>query len=309
MPMKFLLSFLILPFFLASVIPQDDFARLTQTSQYRYDIKVEMVGLFATVLDRSGRLVTDLTCNDFVLYDQGKPQVITQFSYEYLPLSVVILLDTSSSMDGEKLEDARKSLVQFLKRLKRGDEAMLIEFRGRPRVTQPFTEKFSLIERDLRQLEGAGSTALYDAVLMALDQIQSAHNRRRTILLISDGINTYGRAHLDDTVSGLRKHGVELFAIGLESGVPEELRGILSTRRILDKLTQSAGGESFIISDSKDLRRISGIISDQMHNQYSFGYYPPKTSEGEWRNIRLETRTQGFRVVPSRAGYYASSND
>jgi VWFA-related protein len=182
---------------------------------------------------------------------------------------------------------------------------MLIEFRGRPSITQPFTEKFSLIERDLRQLEGRGSTALYDAVLMALDQIESAHNRRRTILLISDGINTYGRARLEDTVAGLRRHGVELFAIGLESGVPEELRGLLSTRWVLNELTQSAGGESFIISDSRNLRRISCIISDQMHNQYSFGYYPPKTSEGEWRSIRLETRSRGFTVVASRAGYYA----
>jgi VWFA-related protein len=144
---------------------------------------------------------------------------------------------------------------------------------------------------------------------VALDQIQFAHNRRQTILLISDGINTYGKAHLEDTIAGLRRHGVELFAIGLESGVPEDLRPILSTRWVLNRLTQSAGGESFIISNSRDLRRISGIISDQMHNQYSFAYYPPKTSEGEWRNIRLETRSRGLRVVPSRTGYYASSND
>jgi len=307
--MKLLVVFLLLLLFIGAVIPQEGAARLTQTAQYLYDVKVEMVGLFATVLDRSGRLVTDLTRDDFILYDEGKPQVITQFSREYIPLSVLILLDTSSSMDGEKLDDARKSLVEFLKRLNRGDEAMLIEFRSRASVAQPFTEKFSLIERGLKQLEGNGSTALYDAVLMALDQIKSAHNSRQTILLISDGINTYGKAHLEDTVSGLRRHGVELFAIGLESGVPEELRGILSTRWVLNKLTQSAGGEFFVVSDSKNLRRISSIISDQMHNQYSFGYYPPTTREGEWRNIRLETRAQGFTVVPSRTGYYASSND
>jgi Ca-activated chloride channel family protein len=307
--MKLLLSFLISLLFLGIVIPQEGPARFMQIPQYRYNVKVEMVGLFATVLDRSGKLVTDLTRDDFVLYDEGRPQVITQFSREYIPLSVLILLDTSSSMDGEKLDDARRSLVHFLKRLHRGDEAMLIEFRNKPSITQPFTEKFFLIERYLKQLEGIGSTALYDAVLMALDQIKSAHNPRRTILLISDGINTYGRARLEDTVTGLRRHGVELFAIGLESGVPEELRGLLSTRWVLNKLTQSAGGESFIVSNPKELRRISSIISDQMHNQYSFGYYPPKTREGEWRNIRLETRIQGFTVVPSRTGYYALSID
>jgi Ca-activated chloride channel family protein len=278
-----------------------------QDLPYRYDVTVELVGLYATVLDRAGRLVTDLNQDDFVLYDDDTPQVISQFSREYIPLSIVLLLDTSGSMDGEKLDNACKSLVQFLKSLNRGDEVMLMEFRSRPRVVQPFSQDFGRIERDLRQLEGDGSTALYDAILAALDQIQSAHNRRRAVLLVSDGINTYGKARLEDTVVGLRKHGIELYAIGLETELPEEANDNLMTRSVLDRLTRSAGGVSFIIHDSRDLKRICAMISEQMHNQYFFGYYPPKTLEGEWRTIRLETKTRGFRVIASKAGYYASS--
>jgi Ca-activated chloride channel family protein len=280
---------------------------IAQDLPYRYDVKVELVGLYATVLDRSGKLVTHLNQHDFVLYDDGKPQAISLFSREYIPMSIVLLLDTSGSMDGEKLDNARKSLLQFLKSLNRGDEVMLMEFRAKPRVVQPFSENFSNIERDLRHLEGNGSTALYDAILAALNQVKSAHNRRRAVLLVSDGINTYGKARLEDTVVGLRQQGIELYAIGLETELPEEAKDRLVTRTILDRLTQSAGGESFIISDSRDLKRICAMISDQMHNQYSFGYYPPKTMEGEWRTIRLETKARGFRVIASKAGYYASS--
>ena len=276
-----------------------------QDSPYRYDIKVELVALYATVFDRSGKLVTDLHRDDFILYDEGKPQVISQFSREYIPLSIVLLLDTSGSMDGQKLDYACKSLVQFLKSLNRGDEVMLMDFRNKPRVVRPFNENFGEIERDLRQLEGSGSTALYDAILAALDQIQSAHNRRRAILLLSDGINTYGKARLEDTVAGLRKRGIELYAIGLETELPEDADDKIVTRSVLDKLTQSAGGESFIIGDPRNLKRICAMISDRMHNQYSFGYYPPETTEGEWRTIKLETRIRGYRVIASKAGYYA----
>lgn len=277
-------------------------------SPYRYDVRVEMVGLFASVLDRSGRLVNDLDQKDFVLYENDKQQTITQFSREYIPLSIIILLDTSGSMDGEKLENARKSIMHFLKHLNRGDEAMLIEFRNKPRVVQPFTGQFGKIGGDLKRLEGNGSTALYDAVLASLDQMQTAHNRRRAVLLISDGINTYGKARLEDAVFALKRHGIELFSIGLQTQLPEEIQEGPAMRKVLDRLTQSAGGEAFIVDDSRDLSRICSIISDRMHNQYSLGYYPPETTDGEWRAIRLVTKVRGFRVIASKTGYFASKS-
>lgn len=127
-------------------------------------------------------------------------------------------------------------------------------------------------------------------------------------MLISDGINTYGKARLEDTVAGLRRHGVELFSIGLETELPEQAQDKLMMREVFAELTRSAGGEAFIIQDSRDLRRICAIISEQMHNQYSFGYYPPGEAEEGWRAIRIETKARGFRVIPSRTGYLAEEN-
>jgi len=187
-----------------------------QDFPYQYNIKVELVGFYASVFDRVGKLVNDLSQNDFILSENGKPQILSQFSREYISLSIIFLLDTSGSMDGEKLSNAGKSLLQFLKHLNRGDEAMLMEFRSKPWVVEPFTRDFGQIENDLKGLEGSGSTALYDAILAALDQ---------------------------------------------------------------------------------------------MHNQYSLGYYPPKTTEGEWRAIKLETKTRGLRVIASKTGYFASGKD
>ena len=265
-----------------------------------------MVDLYASVYNSEGKLVKGLSRDDFIVFDEGVPQAISQFSREYIPLSVLILLDTSGSMAGIKLDSARRSLAQFLKRLNDGDEAMLMTFHSRPRITQTFTQNLEKIRNTLRRLEGNGSTALYDAILQSLEVIRESRNPRRTLLLISDGINTFGRSALKDTLSSLRKQSVALYAIGIESDSPDDVQERAVTRSVLNQLTDSAGGEAFMITDASNLGLICRTISDQMHNQYSLGYYPPKTTEGEWRNIRIVTRIPGLRVIPSKTGYYPS---
>lgn len=270
----------------------------------RYGVKVELVSLFATVLDARGKPVPGLGEEDFLIYEDEVQQKIGQFDREYVPLSVVILLDTSSSMSGTKLEDAGKSLREFLKRLNPGDEAMLITFRTRPTVLQPFTRDLEKVRQDLKNLEAKGTTGLYDTILAALDEASASRNKRHALLLLSDGINTCGQAHLEDTVEHLRRQGVELFAIGLESNLPEDERDRETTRAVLRELTHSAGGEAFIVRNPRELNRICRTISDRMHNQYSLGYYPLKRHGDQWRSIRVETRTQGLRILPSKKGYY-----
>jgi hypothetical protein len=76
------------------------------------------------------------------------------------------------------------------------------------------------------------------------------------------------------------------------------------TREVLVQLTQSAGGEAFVVGESKDLARICGAISDRMHNQYTFGYYPSRRQDQEWRTIRVEAKIPGLRVVASKTGYF-----
>lgn len=294
--LAFSLSFLLLA--------QDKAPQISPNLLPRYDVTVEMVGLFATVLDRSGKAITGLQRDDFLLFENGAQQNISQFSSEYIPLSMLFLLDTSGSMEGEKLTNARKSIQQFIKQLRRGDEAMLMEFSGKPRVTRPFTGDFRKLKKDLNQLTADGSTALYDAIIAALDNMQSAHNRRRAILLISDGINTFGKARIEDTLEGLRTHGIELFTIGIEPELPGEGRDRITMQYVFNRLTQSSGGEAFLIPTPRELRRICSIISDRLHKQYSFGYYPPKLAGREWRSIAMETRLRGYRIVLSKNGYF-----
>jgi Ca-activated chloride channel family protein len=271
----------------------------------RFAVKVELVSLYATVLNRNGKVVGDLTQEDFLVYDNGEPQAITQFSREYVPLSVVILLDTSSSMAGKKLDHAKKSLGHFLKRLNPGDEALLMAFNSRPVLLQGFTRDLDRIRRALGRLEAIGSTALYDAVLQGLQEARKAQNRRSALLLVSDGINTYGSAELQGTISLLRRSAAQLFAIGIESDLPEEMQYRPASRAVLEQLTASAGGEAFIVLQPKELGDVCAEISERMHHQYAFAYDPPQTGGGQWRDVRIEARISGLRVVASKRGYYS----
>lgn len=287
--------------------PQDKAAQ-RQAPDFHVGVKVEMVSVFATIHDRKGKIVSGLNQDDFIIYDNDTPQPISQFSREYAPLSIVILLDISSSMAGKKLDNAKRSLVQFLRHLDRGDEVMLITFNARPLLVQDFTPDLDRIKRFIRRLDGSGSTALYDALLMGLKEADRAHNRRHVLLLLSDGINTYGSAELKGTISVLRHSAAELFAIGLETDLPEEMQYRPITQTVLAQLTGSAGGEAFIVAQPKDLGKVCDQISDRMHNQYTFAYYPPKAGAGRWRSVRIEPKTPGLTVVPSKIGYYPASD-
>jgi VWFA-related protein len=278
-----------------------------QVQDFRVTVKVDLVSLYASVFDRKGRVASGLRAEDFIVYDDDAPQAISQFSREYMPLSVVIILDTSSSMSGRKLENAKHSLAQFLQRLAPGDEALLMTFNAQPRLLQDFTRDLDRVRRAMHGLDGIGSTALYDAILAGLKVAQQAHNRRSVLLLLSDGINTYGSAELKGTISQLRQSAAELFAIGLESDQPEEIQSLAVTRSVLEQLTASAGGEAFLVLQPKELGRICDQIAERMHHQYTLAYYPPKTREGQWHRVRIEVRSPEFTVVASKKGYYAAS--
>ncbi len=278
-----------------------------QDQNFRIGVKVELVSLFATVHDSRGKIVTGLSQDDFSVYDNDVRQPISQFSREYMPLSIVILLDTSGSMSGKKLENAKKSLRKFLDRLNPGDEAMLITFDSRPRVVQSFTRDLDRIRRSIRRLDGNGSTALYDAVLTGLKESANGHNRRHVLLLLSDGVNTYGHAELQGTIEQLRRSATELFAIGLETDLLEEMQYKTITQSVLDQLTNSAGGESFVVGTTSELGKVCGAISERMHHQYTLAYYPPEARDARWHAVRIETRMPGYRVVASKTGYFPST--
>ncbi|HYN07059.1 MAG TPA: VWA domain-containing protein [Vicinamibacterales bacterium] len=179
---------------------------------------VELVNVTATVTDQSGRFVPGLTANDFVLYEDGKPQEITQFDSERVPVSLGIALDTSGSMLGEKIVAAQAALNRFLVDLLGAqDEVFLYRFDSRPTLVQGWTEDRRALSRALGTVRPNGGTAIYDTVAEAIPLAQTGSRRKKALVVISDGNDTSSRTSVGELQQAIRETEVLIYAIGIDA--------------------------------------------------------------------------------------------
>jgi Ca-activated chloride channel family protein len=150
--------------------------------------QVELVNVNATVLDSQGHFVSGLGAEDFVVYEDGEPQTVTQFTSGRIPLSLGIALDSSSSMSGEKSQLAQHALSSLLDHLPNPeDEFLLYAFSDRPVLLQGWTGTRGAILQSLQRMILGGDTAFYDAVAEVLPHMQEGRNAKKALLLVSDG--------------------------------------------------------------------------------------------------------------------------
>src|SRR5262245_23211101 len=179
---------------------------------------VELINVTATVTDQTGHFVSGLTVNDFVLYEDGKPQEIKQFESERVPVSLGIALDTSGSMLGEKIVAAQAALNRFLiDLLGSQDEVFLYRFDGRPELVQGWTEDRRTLGRMLGSVRPNGGTAMYDTVAEAIPLAQSGSRRKKALVVISDGNDTSSRTQVNDLRQTIRESEVLIYAIGIDA--------------------------------------------------------------------------------------------
>src|SRR5687767_1369174 len=155
---------------------------------FRFRSSVELINVTATVSDGRGRFVSGLRQEDFRVYEDGELRPITHFTAERVPVSLGIVLDTSGSMEGEKMLAAKQALQRFLfDLLGPEDEVFLYRFDNRPELVHPWTRNKDQIAADLRRIQPRGATTLYDAVAEAIPLAGTGRNRKKAILIISDG--------------------------------------------------------------------------------------------------------------------------
>jgi VWFA-related protein len=189
-----------------------------EPQSFKFRTGVELVNVNATVTDQSGRFVSGLNLQDFRLYDDEQPQAVTHFSAERVPVSLGILLDTSGSMEGEKIEAARAALNRFLTLLgDPKDEVFLYRFDNRPQLIQGWTYDKRSAGEALWRVQPHGSTAMYDAVEEAMNLLQQAHNRKRALVIISDGNDTNSRTDVFTIKQMIRESEVLVYAVGIDA--------------------------------------------------------------------------------------------
>ena len=199
--------------------PPDD------TQAFRFRTGVELINVTATVTDTRGRFVPGLEKEDFLVYEDGDLQTVTHFSSERVPVSLGIVLDTSGSMEGEKMVAAREALDRFLyDLLDAEDEVFLYRFSYQPRLVHDWTTDRDRLSRAIGSIRPRGGTALYDAVADAVVMAEEGRHRKKAVVIISDGNDTNSETDLREVQRLIRETEVLVYAIGIDGRGRSRLR-------------------------------------------------------------------------------------
>ena len=192
-------------------------ARPDDAAGFRFKSGVELINVTATVSDANGRFVPGLRQEDFIVYEDDVPVTVTHFSAERVPVSLGIALDTSGSMAGNKIQEARAALDRFLyDLLDRQDEIFLYRFSNTPQLLQPWTKDRQQLSRALGRVEPNGGTAMYDAVAEAIPLTVQGQNRKKALLVISDGNDNASATTVRELQAQIRETETMVYAIGID---------------------------------------------------------------------------------------------
>ena len=271
------------------------------------DLKLQQ--LFITV-NRGQNRALDLDQGDFRIADNGRQQQIVTFGKGELPLTAVLLLDTSESMQGERLEEVKRGATAFLQGMKPLDEAAVLMFSDRLLQATPFSEDKSVLARSLTKAQAAGGTAVNDFLYMALKMLEPRLGRR-VVILLSDGSDVHSVVPMADVLWKTHTGQAMIYWIQLEGG--EKHHSYASAWRnakendkeydTLEKAVVESGGRIQRIDKISELEGAFRGILQELREQYVIGYYPNDVKkDGRWHDIRVDVERSGVRVR-TRDGY------
>src|SRR5581483_4079105 len=315
----------------------------------KFSTDVKVVNVFATVRDKQGQIIRNLSRDDFVLEEDGKPQTIRYFSRETdLPLTLGLLVDTSMSQR-RVLADERSASYRFLDQVLREDkdEAFIIHVDREVELLQDLTSSRKKLEAVLALLEtpaprqfngpgrsgprgrGGGGTSLFDAVLLASDELMRKQSGRKALILLSDGVDNGSKVSLTEAIESAQRADTLAYSIlfadaqaygfgrggfggGPRMGRHGRPRGSVAGtgrsdgKKILQRISSETGGAFFEASHKQPITAVFDKIQEELRNQYSLGYVSDNTGGTPgFRKIRLTTNQKNA-IVRTRDGYYAN---
>lgn len=326
---------------IAGVVVASVGTRAQQSSQsapnpgFQFRTSVDLINVTATVTDSQGRFVPGLRMEDFEVYEDGKLQKISQFDSERVPVSLGIVLDSSGSMEGEKMAKARDAVRRFLDELLGPqDEVFLMRFDSRVSVLSAWTENRSAVSRLVGSIRPAGGTALYDAMSDAVPLGEQGTRRKKALVLISDGNDESSRTDVNTVQRQIRESEMLVYAVGIDSqqeSVGQTIgqvlgRIILNSPRsgssgrtsrssggerlnegVLRSITDDSGGRTEIIRNARDIDAATAGIASELSRQYFLGYSTSSPRDGRWHTIDVRVK-RGNYTIRARKGFIAEGD-
>ena len=289
-----------------------------------------------TVRDSSGRLVSDLTRNDFRVYEDNRPQPLSDLALRQVPVDVVLMVDASSSV-ARNLDDFRRAAQGFAARLEADDRISLIKFDDRIELLQDWTKSRFQLQRALNRIEPGMFTRFNDALLLTSTEQFGGPNikSRRAVIVLSDGIdNGRGTSTLDAALAALIQSQVTVYIVSnteisraLKQAEIDQLMGgtdasvkfnqtridtlrlglqaLDQSERNLAQLAQATGGRLYKPNSFNALESTYAEVADELRHQYAL-YFTPlnKARDGSFRRVRVETANPAYKPQ-TRVGYFA----
>ncbi|HYE65074.1 MAG TPA: VWA domain-containing protein [Pyrinomonadaceae bacterium] len=317
-------------------------ASLTATSAQEPEdvvrVETSLVQLNVGVVDRQGRAITNLSRNDFTVYEDGVRQSIASFEPTAAPFSLVLLLDMSGSTLSFRAT-LKQAALRFIDALAPEDRVAVVAFNNKVEILTGFTSRRKKIANAIFIAEGKGETHFYKALNFALEQLAKEGKRRKAIVVMTDGLDTQMRnldrasashaqtdeeavasikpeasAALSAVLNAADRQGVTIYPLALPSGDPKRLplpsptitAIYRSARARMQMLAERTGGRLSEINRLEDLGRLYAEVAADLRTLYSIAYQPSgaRARDGGWRSIHIEV-TQPELIARTRPGYYA----
>ena len=292
-------------------------------------VNVNVVNVLCSVRNKAGGLVGNLEKNDFTLFEDGKQQEIKYFTRETdLPLTIGLLVDTSSSQ--ERLIDTERNAAQqfFAKVLRQKDEAFLIQFGAEADLLQDYTNSSKLLRDGLNQLrlsvpvgglhpgpvptiQNRAGTILYDAVYLAANEKLRTEVGRKAIVVITDGVDTGSKVTRDKSIEAAQKADAIIYSIFYQDAAAYGFGsfGGGGGEGELRRMSSDTGGQVFHVDRRHTLDDAFREIQEEMRSQYAIGYTPINSrKDGTFRKLDLRTSNKDNKVQ-ARKGYYAVESE
>jgi len=279
-------------------------ARSQDNSTFKLDVDVDLTELHVSVTDEQDRPVGNLGRENFRVFEDSQEQTISIFKHEDLAVSIGLVVDNSRSMEPRKKRlDA--AALSFVQRGNPDDETFVVHFDDRPKLTHDFTDNIPDLERALRSTRPFGQTAIYDALILALEHMGQAKHTKKVILLITDGVDNSSHHTIDEAVEVAKRSGVAIYTVGLLSALDGQ-----KAQETLLRLAETTGGRAYFPENADQARISMERVARDLREQYLLAYFSSNPRDGAWRSIRLDIKLPPNLLLSTklianyRRGYY-----
>lgn len=268
-------------------------------------VDTRLVVLHCSVLDSSGRLVTNLKQQQFKVYENKVEQPVKVFRREDIPVSIGMVIDNSGSMSGKR-KRVEAAAMELVKASNPQDEVMIVNFNDEAYRDVEFTNDLKKMEAGLARIDSRGGTAMRDAVAMTMDYVQKNGKKdKKVLLVVTDGNDTASVSiTLEQLVEKAHKSSVLIYGIGI---LDKQDRDWRQAKRAVDALTTASGGAVYYPGEVGEVELLAKQVAHDIRSQYVIAYSPTNQNlDGTFRNIKVAA-SGGRYTVRTRNGYYATA--